>query len=148
MPDSGTSMLTMGHVLFMDIVGYSKLPMDQQRKLVAVLQETVRQTSTFLRAQRKQRLICLPTGDGIALVFFGNPEYPARCAVELSQALREHPEIKLRMGIHSGPVYRVDDINAARNVAGGGINMAQRVMDCGDGGHILVSRVVADMLSQ
>jgi class 3 adenylate cyclase len=148
MPDSGTSMLTMGHVLFMDIVGYSNLPMDQQRKLVAMLQETVRQTSTFLRAQRKQRLICLPTGDGIALVFFGNPEYPARCAVELSQALRGHPEIKLRMGIHSGPVYQVDDINANHNVSGGGINVAQRVMDCGDEGHILVSEVVADMLVQ
>jgi class 3 adenylate cyclase len=138
----------MGHVLFMDIVGYSNLPMDQQRKLVAMLQETVRQTSTFLRAQRKQRLICLPTGDGIALVFFGNPEYPARCAVELSQALRGHPEIKLRMGIHSGPVYQVDDINANHNVSGGGINVAQRVMDCGDTGHILVSEVVAETLGQ
>ena len=148
MPDSATSMLTMGHVLFMDIVGYSKLPMDQQRKLVAMLQDTVRQTSTFLHAQRKQRLICLPTGDGIALVFFGNPEYPVRCAVELSQTLRGHPEIKLRMGIHTGPVYQVDDINANQNVAGGGINVAQRVMDCGDEGHILVSEVVADTLAQ
>ena len=84
----------------------------------------------------------------MALVFFGDPETPVRCAVELSRALRQHPEIKLRMGIHSGPVYRVADINAARNVAGGGINMAQRVMDCGDAGHILVSNAVADVLGQ
>ncbi len=138
----------MGHVLFMDIVAYSKQPMDQQLKLVAVLQEAVRETPTFLHAQKKKRLIRLPTGDGLALVFFGDPEYPVRCALELSQTLREHPEVKLRMGIHTGPVYRVDDINAARNVAGGGINMCQRVMDCGDAGHILVSQVVADMLIQ
>jgi class 3 adenylate cyclase len=138
----------MGHVLFMDIVAYSKMPMDQQCKLVAMLQEAVRQNPTFLHAQEKNRLIRLPTGDGMALVFFQNPEYPVRCAVELSQTLRQHPEIKLRMGIHTGPVYRVDDINAASNVAGGGINMAQRVMDCGDAGHILVSQVVADMLVQ
>jgi class 3 adenylate cyclase len=138
----------LGHVLFMDIVAYSRLPMDEQRKLVAMLQDAVRQTSTFLHAQRNQRLVCLPTGDGIALVFFGDPEYPVRCAVELSQALRGHPEIKLRMGIHSGPVYQVDDINANHNVSGGGINVAQRVMDCGDEGHILVSEVVADMLVQ
>jgi class 3 adenylate cyclase len=147
-PGSDAETLTMGHVLFMDIVAYSKMPMDQQCKLVAMLQEAVRQNPTFLHAQEKNRLIRLPTGDGMALVFFQNPEYPVRCAVELSQTLRQHPEIKLRMGIHTGPVYRVDDINAASNVAGGGINMAQRVMDCGDAGHILVSQVVADMLVQ
>src|SRR5271165_3838596 len=143
-----TTTLTMGHVLFMDIVGYSRLPMDEQRKLVAMLQETVRQTLTFVQAQQKHRLISIPTGDGIALVFFEDPESPVRCAVELSQKLRGHPEIKLRMGIHTGPVYRVADINANQNVAGGGINIAQRVMDCGDGGHILVSEAVADTLIQ
>ena len=138
----------MAHVLFMDIVAYSKLPMDQQCGILRELQETVRNTAAFARALRKHMLICLPTGDGMALVFFGDPESPVRCAVELSQALHQHPEIKLRMGIHTGPVYRVADINANRNVAGGGINMAQRVMDCGDAGHILVSRAVAETLVQ
>jgi len=140
--------LEMAHVLFMDIVAYSKLPMDQQCDRLAKLQEAVRNTATFARALRKDMLICLPTGDGMALVFFGDPASPVRCAVELSQALRQHPEIKLRMGIHTGPVYRVADINANRNVAGGGINVAQRVMDCGDAGHILVSRAVAETLVQ
>ncbi len=141
-----TLALEMAHVLFTDIVAYSKLPMEQQQKRLGELQEAVRTTPTFVRAQRKDRLICLPTGDGMALVFFGDPESPVRCAVELSHELRQHPEIKLRMGIHTGPVYRVADINANRNVAGGGINMAQRVMDCGDAGHILVSKTVADVL--
>src|SRR5271167_4868573 len=147
-PGSDTGTLTMGHVLFMDIVAYSKLPMDQQCRLLAMLQEAVRQNPTFLHAQQKNRLIRLPTGDGMALVFFEDPESPVRCAVELSHTLRGHPEIRLRMGIHTGPVYRVADINANQNVAGGGINMAQRVMDCGDAGHILVSQMVADMLGQ
>lgn len=147
-PESDTGTLTVGHVLFMDIVAYSKQPMDQQLKLVSTLQEAVRQNSTCLQAGGKKRLIRLPTGDGMALVFFGDPEYPLRCALELSQTLREHPELDLRMGVHAGPVYRVNDINAARNVAGGGINMAQRVMDCGDAGHILVSQMVAEMLGQ
>jgi class 3 adenylate cyclase len=138
----------MGHVLFMDIVAYSSLPMCEQRKLVAVLSEAVRQTPTFARAHQKHRLISLPTGDGVALVFFGDPEAPARCALELSQKLLGHPELKLRMGIHTGPVYRVADINANQNVSGGGINIAQRVMDCGDEGHILVSEAVADTLIQ
>src|SRR5208283_5397513 len=138
----------MAHVLFTDIVAYSKLPMEQQQQLLSEFQEAVRSTAAFARAQRKDRLVCLPTGDGMALVFFGDPESAVHCALELSRALREHPEIKLRMGVHTGPVYRVADINAARNVAGGGINMAQRVMDCGDAGHILVSHAVADVLSQ
>ena len=141
-----TVALEMAHVLFTDIVAYSKLPMEQQQKLLGELQEAVRGTAAFARAQRKDRLICLPTGDGMALVFFGDPESPVRCAVELSRELHQHPEIKLRMGIHTGPVYRVADINANRNVSGGGINMAQRVMDCGDAGHILVSKTVADVL--
>src|SRR5271165_934326 len=138
----------MAHVLFTDIVAYSKLPMEQQQQLLSEFQEAVRSTAAFARAQRKDRLVCLPTGDGMALVFFGDPESAVHCALELSRALREHPEIKLRMGVHTGPVYRVADINAARNVAGGGINMAQRVMDCGDIEHILVSNTVADVLGQ
>jgi class 3 adenylate cyclase len=150
-PDPASSKilsLEMAHVLFVDIVAYSKLPMDQQQGRLCELREAVRSTQAFARAQRADKLISLPTGDGMALVFFDDPEFPARCAVELSRALRELPEIKLRMGIHTGPVYRVEDINAARNVAGGGINMAQRVMDCGDGGHILISKTVADVLDQ
>jgi class 3 adenylate cyclase/tetratricopeptide (TPR) repeat protein len=132
----------------MDIVAYSMLPMDQQQGRLFDLQDAVRKTPEFIRAQRDDQLIRLPTGDGMALVFFGDPEAPVRCALELSRALRQHPEIKLRMGIHTGPVYRVADINANRNVAGGGINMAQRVMDCGDAGHILLSKAVADVLNQ
>jgi len=132
----------------MDIVAYSSKPMCEQRKLVAVLSEALQESPTFAHARQKQRLISLPTGDGAALVFFGDPESPVRCALELSQQLRGHPELKLRMGIHTGPVYRVTDINANQNVSGGGINVAQRVMDCGDEGHILVSGVAADTLLQ
>ena len=140
--------LEIAHVLFMDIIAYSKLPMDEQQKVLRQLQESVRGTEEFARAQAKDELIRLPTGDGMALVFFTDPEAPVRCALELSHTLRDHPEIPLRMGIHSGPVYRVADINANRNVAGGGINIAQRVMDCGDAGHILVSGAVAEVLGQ
>ncbi len=143
--DSG---LELAHVLFLDVVGYSKLLMDQQQKILNMLQDMVRKTSDFARAQEHQQLICLPTGDGMALVFFGDPEAPAHCALELSRALKSQPELKLRMGIHTGPVYRVADINANLNVAGGGINMAQRVMDCGDAGHILVSAEVGNVLGQ
>ena len=138
----------MAHVLFMDIVAYSTLPMDQQESVLGKLQEVVAETSEFAHAQAKDRLIRLPTGDGMALVFFHDPEAPVRCAVELDRSLRNHPEIKLRMGIHSGPVYRIADINANRNVAGGGINIAQRVMDCGDAGHILVSSAEAEVVGQ
>jgi len=143
-----TSTLEIAHVLFMDIVGYSNLHMEVQRKLVKLLQEMVRNTAEFARAHAKKKLVCLPTGDGLALVFFGDPVAPVRCAVELGSALRKRAELKLRMGIHAGPIYRVPDINANVNIAGMGINMAQRVMDCGDEGHILVSRAVADTLSQ
>ena len=145
---SQTPNLEIAHVLFLDIIAYSKLPMDEQQKVLRQLQESVRGTEEFARAQAKDELIRLPTGDGMALVFFTDPEAPVRCALELSHALRDHPEIPLRMGIHSGPVYRVADINANRNVAGGGINIAQRVMDCGDAGHILVSGAVAEVLGQ
>jgi serine/threonine protein kinase/tetratricopeptide (TPR) repeat protein len=140
--------LEMAHVLFMDIVAYSRLPMDQQQQMLLHLQEAVRETQEFVRAKASDQLIRLPTGDGMALVFFGDVEAPVRCALELHRILRRWPEIQLRMGIHTGPVYRVEDINAARNVAGGGINIAQRVMDCGDGGHILISESVADVLDQ
>ena len=112
------------------------------------LQAAVRNTSEFARAEANEQLIRLPTGDGMALVFFQDPVAPVRCALELRRILRDFPSIKLRMGIHSGPVYRVADINANRNVAGGGINIAQRVMDCGDAGHILVSSAVAEVLGQ
>ena len=139
--------LEVAHVLFLDIVAYSRLPMEHQAEVLRSLQKLVRETAEFQRAQQAGRLISLPTGDGMALVFFHEPEAAARCAMELSRSLMAHDGIAVRMGIHSGPVYRVADINANRNVAGGGINIAQRVMDCGDGGHILVSKSVADVLS-
>jgi class 3 adenylate cyclase len=138
----------MAHVLFMDIVGYSKLPMNQQSQLLRQLQEIVRNTEEFRRAQASEQLISLPTGDGMALVFFLDPVAPTRCALAISSELRNYPEIKLRMGVHSGPVYRVADINTNKNVSGGGINMAQRIMDCGDAGHILLSKTAAEVLIQ
>jgi serine/threonine protein kinase/tetratricopeptide (TPR) repeat protein/TolB-like protein len=137
--------MEIAHVLFMDIVAYSTLPMDEQEHVLRELQEKVRSNHEFVVAQAEDRLIRLPTGDGMALVFFGDAEAPVRCALELARNLGE---LKLRMGINSGPVYRVADINANHNVAGAGINMAQRVMDCGDAGHILVSKPVADVLAQ
>jgi serine/threonine protein kinase len=145
-PSSRT--LEMAHVLFMDIVAYSRMPMDQQEESLRHLQDRVRGTSEFIRAQASNQLIRLPTGDGMALVFFDDPEAPVRCAFELGRAQRQEASFQLRMGIHTGPVYRVADINANRNVAGGGINIAQRVMDCGDAGHILGSGTVAEVLSQ
>ena len=143
-----TSKLEMAHVLFMDIVGYSKMPMDHQKAVLCTLQSVVCATPEFLQAQASQEMIRLPTGDGMALVFFGDAEAAARCALEITKALESHPEIPLRMGLHSGSVYRVADINANQNVAGEGINIAQRVMDCGDAGHILASQSVADVLGQ
>jgi serine/threonine protein kinase len=147
-PGEQTTSLTpeMAHVLFMDIVGYSKLPMDQQPKLQRELREIVRGAKEYQRANEQSEMISLPTGDGMALVFFRDPVAPVQCAVEIARALKEHPEIELRMGVHSGPVYRVADINTSRNVAGGGINLAQRVMDCGDADHILVSHTVAETI--
>jgi class 3 adenylate cyclase len=138
----------MAYVLFTDLVGYSMMPMDQQTHVIQLLQEIVRATPEFQRAHANEQLICLPTGDGMALVFFQNPVAAVQCAVEVARALRSHPEMKLRMGVHTGPVHRIPDINTNRNVSGGGINLAQRVMDCGDAGHILVSKSVADILSQ
>jgi class 3 adenylate cyclase len=132
----------------MDIVSYSKLPMDRQTRVLQQLYNIVRATEEFRRAEAAQQLIRLPTGDGMALVFFGDPESALRCALEVNRELIDLPSLPLRMGVHSGPVYRMDDINTNMNVAGGGINMAQRVMDCGDAGHILVSKSVAEMLEQ
>ncbi len=138
----------MAHILFMDLVGYSKLPADDQVQRQRTLRQLVQQTQEFVRAQQQDQLISLPTGDGMALVFFRDPVAPVQCAIELAGSVRTHPEIELRMGVHSGLVYRVADINANRNVAGGGINVAQRVMDCGDAGHILLSSTVAGVLGE
>jgi eukaryotic-like serine/threonine-protein kinase len=146
--ESQSPTLEMAHVLFTDIVEYSRLPMEKQRSVMRQFQRVVRGTPEFVRSDAHGQLIRLPTGDGIALVFFEDLEAPARCAIEISRALLVHPEIKLRIGLHTGPVYRVADINANLNVAGGGINIAQRVMDCGDAGHILLSKAVVDVLSQ
>lgn len=140
--------LETAHVLFMDVVGYSKLLLERQTEYLQRLQEIVRDTHAFRRAYADGQLISLPTGDGMALSFFGDPEAPVRCADEVSRALRDRPEIKLRMGVNSGLVYRLADINANMNIAGGGINIAQRVMDCGDAGHILLSKRVADDIGQ
>jgi Tol biopolymer transport system component/class 3 adenylate cyclase len=140
--------LEIAHVLFMDIVGYSKLPMEEQRRYVQLLQEIVPGTPEFVRALAADELLKIPTGDGMALVFFGDPEAAPRCALEVAGELKKNTEIKLRMGLHSGPVFRGSDINATSNVSGGGINFAQRVMDCGDAGHILVSSTVAEVLKQ
>jgi serine/threonine protein kinase len=146
--ESSAEKLHMAYVLFTDIVAYSTLPMDIQTRLISTLTSIVQGASAFENAQRGDQLTLLPTGDGMALVFFGDPIAPVHCAVEISRALRDHPELMLRMGIHTGPVYHTVDINKARNVAGGGINLAQRVMECGDAGHILVSKTVADVLAQ
>jgi TolB-like protein/class 3 adenylate cyclase/Tfp pilus assembly protein PilF len=138
--------LEIGHVLFMDLVGYSKLLLDEQRELQQQLAQIVRNTEQVRTAEGAGKLIRLPVGDGMALVFFNSPEAPVKCALEISQALKAHPKLKLRMGVHSGPVNQVRDVNDRTNVAGAGINTAQRVMDCGDAGHILLSRHIAEDL--
>src|ERR1700716_4177159 len=135
-----------GHVLFIDIVGYSKLLINEQSEQIQTLKEIVRGTEQFRLAEAEGKLLRLPTGDGGALVFRNNPEAPALCAMEISKALKNHPEVRVRMGIHSGPVNEITDLNAQANIAGAGINIAQRVMDCGDAGHILLSKRVADDL--
>ena len=138
--------LEIAHVLFIDIVGYSKLSVKDQHAAVEQLNQIVRASEQFQRADSAGRLLKVATGDGMALVFYTSPEAPAQCAVEISRALKEHPRLQLRMGIHSGPVSGVVDVNERANVAGAGINMAQRVMDCGDAGHILLSKHVAEDL--
>jgi eukaryotic-like serine/threonine-protein kinase len=144
----GVRALEVAHILFMDVIGYSRLPMDEQERVLQRLREMVCGTTDYRAAQSDDQLIVLPTGDGMAMAFFGDAERPVRCALELSRMLRTSPGFELRMGVHTGPVYRVADINANRNVAGGGINIAQRVMDCGDAGHILVSRAVAEVIGE
>src|SRR5881409_3514805 len=140
--------LEIAHVLFTDIVGYSKLPIQQQRAVVERLNEVARGTDEFQAAETAGRLIKIPTGDGITLVFYHSPEAPVECALEISRALKKHPELQLRMGVHSGPVSGVIDATGKANVAGAGINIAQRVMDCGDAGHILLSKHVTEDLEQ
>src|SRR5205809_3561084 len=140
--------LEIAHVLFTDIVGYSKLPIHQQRGVVERLNKIVRGTDEYQAAEAAGRLIKIPTGDGITLVFYHSPEAPVECALEISRALKKYPEVQLRMGIHSGPVSGVIDATGKANVAGAGINTAQRVMDCGDAGHILLSKHVAEDLEE
>jgi TolB-like protein/cytochrome c-type biogenesis protein CcmH/NrfG len=135
-----------GHVLFIDIVGYSKLLLNEQSERLRILNEVVRGTRQFQRADAEGTLVRLPTGDGMALVFRNSPEGPAQCALEISKSLKAYPQIQLRMGIHSGPVNEVFDVNQRANITGAGINIAQRVMDCGDAGHILLSKHVAEDL--
>src|ERR1051326_6282785 len=140
--------LEIAHVLFIDIVDYSKLLTDEQSEALQELNQIVRSTETVRAAEAAVELTILPTGDGMALVFAGSVEEPAECALEISQALRAQPSLPVRMGIHSGPVHQVKDANERENIAGVGINVAQKVMDCGDAGHILVSKRVADDLAQ
>ena len=140
--------LAIAHVLFIDIVGYSKLLITQQTELLSKLTELVRETEQFQVADKEGDLIRIPTGDGLALVFRGSPEAPARCAMELNRRLKAHPDLPVRMGVHSGPINEVVDVNGQVNVTGAGINVAQRVMACGDGGHILLSHRTADDLEQ
>ena len=137
-----------GHVLFIDIVGYSKLMINEQSEQIQKLKEIVRGTEQFRAAEAEGKLLRLPTGDGGALVFRTSPEAPVLCAMEISKALKNHPELQVRMGIHSGPVNEVTDLNEQANIAGAGINIAQRVMNCGDADHILLSKRLADDLEQ
>src|SRR5438128_4094099 len=140
--------LEIAHVLFIDIVGYSKRSINDQRAAVDELNEVVRSSEQFQNAEAAARLIKIPTGDGMALVFYKSPEEPVECAVEISRALKEHPKLQLRMGVHSGPVSGVIDVNGQANLAGAGLNMAQRVMGCGDARHILLSKRVAQDLDE
>ena len=140
--------LEIAHLLLIDVVGYSKLLVNDQVESLQQLNRIVRSTDCFRAAEAKDKLIRLATGDGMALLFFENLEQPARCAMEIAQALQNHPEIQVRMGIHSGPINQVPDVNDRINIAGAGINVAQRVLDCGDAGHILLSKHVADDLGE
>src|SRR6476661_354928 len=148
MPASSSSdvKFEIGHVLFIDIVGYSKLLINEQSEQIRKLRKIVRGTEQFRLAEAEGKLVRLPTGDGAALVFRTNVEAPALCALEISKELKNHSDLHVRMGIHSGPVNEITDLNEQANIAGAGINIAQRVMDCGDAGHILVSKRIADDL--
>src|SRR5205085_960510 len=140
--------LEIAHVLFIDIVGYSKLRINEQSAQIDTLRDIVRGTEQFHAAEAEGKLLRLPSGDGGALAFRNSPEAPVLCAEEIAKALKSHPDIRVRMGIHSGPVNEVTDLNEQANIAGAGINIAQRIMDCGDAGHILLSKHVADDLEQ
>jgi TolB-like protein/class 3 adenylate cyclase len=140
--------LEIAHLLLIDVVGYSKLLVNEQIELLHELNRIVRNSECFRAAEASEKLIRVPTGDGMALLFFRSPEEPVRCALEISKTLKEHPHIQLRMGVHSGPVNPVTDVNDRTNIAGSGMNVAQRVLDCGDAGHILLSAHVADDLAQ
>src|SRR5881275_1905581 len=138
--------LEIAHVLFIDIVGYSKLSINDQHAAVEELNQVVRASEQFQKADASERLIKIATGDGMALVFYTSPEAPVRCAMELSRALRDHPRLRLRIGLHSGPVSGVVDVTGHANLTGAGLNMANRVMNCGDTGHILLSKHLAEDL--
>src|SRR5207247_10560723 len=140
--------LEIAHVLFIDIVGYSKVSINEQRGAVDELNEVVRASAEFQSAEAAERLIKIPTGDGMALVFYTSPEAPAQCAIEVSRMLKTYPRLQLRMGVHSGPVSGVVDVNGHANLADAGLNVAQRVMGCGDAGHILISKHVAEDLEE
>src|SRR5436190_5102756 len=140
--------LEIAYVLFIDIVGYSKVSVNDQHAAVEELNQIVRASEQFQKTEAGNRLLKIPTGDGMALVCYTSPEAPAHCAVEISRALQEHPRLQLRMGIHSGPVSGVIDVNNRPNLAGAGLNIAQRVMACGDAGHILLSKHVAEDLEE
>jgi serine/threonine-protein kinase len=140
--------LEIAHVLFMDVVGYSKLLVNEQREIMQQLNQLVRKTAQFQTSEANGKLISIPSGDGMALVFFQSLEEPVQCALEISRLVKNYPRLRLRMGVHSGPVDQIKDVNDRLNVAGAGINIAQRVMDCGDAGHILISKRVADDLAQ
>src|SRR6186997_3270287 len=148
-PDTASQVkFEIGHVLFLDIVGYSQLLITQQSQQLDTLKQIVRGTEQFKEAEAEGKLLRLPTGDGGALVFRTSPEAPVLCALEISKALKSHPELRVRMGIHSGPVNEITDLNEQANIAGAGINVAQRVMNCGDAGHILLSKHIAEDLEQ
>src|SRR5499427_6864853 len=140
--------LEIAHVLFLDIVAYSKLSVSEQHARVEELNKIVRLCEQYRKAEAAGRLLKIPTGDGMALVFYKSPEEPAQCAVDISRALKDNARLQVRMGIHNGPVSGVVDVNERTNVAGAGVNMARRVMDCGDAGHILLSRHVAEDLAE
>jgi class 3 adenylate cyclase len=140
--------LEIAHVLFIDTVGYSKLSINEQHAVVDELTQIVRGSEQFQKAEAADRLIKISTGDGMALVFYTSLEAPVRCAMELSRTLKDHPRLRVRMGIHSGPVSGVVDVTGRTNLAGAGINIAQRVMNCGDAGHILLSKHVAEDLEE
>src|SRR5437764_7352055 len=146
--DPKTKRMEIAHVLFMDIVGYSARLTDQQQALVDELNQVVRSCDEFNKAAAAGRLMKIPTGDGMALIFYNSPEQPVECAVEISRVLKHHPDLPVRMGVHSGPVSALTDVNGRVNAAGVGINLAQRLMDCGDAGHILLSKRVAEDLQQ